>query len=131
MGNIKMIEIFNEAKGIMKSFKSYDDLLNHIKAIERQKFIEAGQEDWIFTIYSNETLGRFYDNAVKAIDILLTKKEQAAYENGFELLEMSRGDQDNTTQVILVPDMDVNEIKKDWCQDYCLKHGYIFLSTRH
>ena len=131
MGNTKRIEIFNEAKGIMDSFKSYDELLNHIKSIERQKLIEGDQEGWIFTVYSNETLERFYDNTNKVIDILLTEKEQAAYENGFELLEISRGEQGNTTQVILVPDIDVNKIKKDWCKDYCLKHGYTFLSTRH
>jgi hypothetical protein len=131
MGNTKMIEIFNEAKGIMESFKSYDDLLNHIKAIERQKLIEGDQEGWIFTIYSNETLGRLYDNFVKVTEILLTEKEQEAYEGGFEILETSKGDQGNITQVILLPDMDVNKIKKDWCKDYCLKHGYIFLSAGH
>jgi hypothetical protein len=126
----KMIDIFNEGKGNMESFQSYDALLKHIKAIEKRKFVETGQEDWIFTIHSHERLAGFYWNAVKAISILLTEKEQDAYENGLNLLEMCKGDQNNSIQIILTPDIDVNEIIKNWCRDYCLNHGYIFLGTK-
>lgn len=125
-----MIEIFNEVKGSLETFKNYDDLFKYIKAIERQKLIEQGQEGWIFTIYSNESLERFYWNAIKAIEILLTEKEQDAYENGLDLLEMSKGYEDSTTQIILTPDIDIEVLKEDWCKDYCLSHGYIFLGTR-
>ena len=51
-----MIEIFNEAKEKLV-FKNYDALLNHIKDIEKAKFLATSQEEnWIFTIHPYERL---------------------------------------------------------------------------
>ena len=126
-----MIDIFNEDTGNMESFKSYDDLLEHIKALERQKFIETGKEQyWIFNVHSQESLAGSYQKATKAISILLTREEQDAYENGLNLIEMFKGDIDNTTQIVLTPDIDIKEIQKKWCREYCSKNGYVFLYTK-
>jgi hypothetical protein len=126
-----MIEIFNEVKGNTESFESYDALLKHIKAIEKQKQLETriknDREFWSFIIHSNQRLSSVYWRAIKATGILLTEKEQDAYENGLNLLEMCNGDQDNPTQIILTPDINLKEITKSWCRDYCLNHGYIIL----
>ena len=126
-----MIEIFNEVKGSTESFESYDALLRHIKEIEKQKQLETRMENdrefWNFIIHSNQRLSSVYWRAIKATSILLTEKEQDAYENGLNLLEMCKGDQDNPTQIILTPDINLKEITKNWCRDYCLNHGYIIL----
>ena len=126
-----MIEIFNEIKGSTESFESYDALLRHIKEIEKQKQLETRMENdrefWNFIIHSNQRLSSVYWRAIKATSILLTEKEQDAYENGLNLLEMCKGDQDNPTQIILTPDINLKEITKNWCRDYCLNHGYIIL----
>jgi hypothetical protein len=126
-----MIEIFNEGKGNTESFGSYDALLKHIKAIEKQKQLETrmknDREFWSFIIHSNQRLSSVYWRAIKATSILLTEKEQDAYENGLNLLEMCNEDQDNPTQIILTPDINLKEITKSCCRDYCLNHGYIIL----
>src|SRR5689334_10059045 len=99
-----MIEIFNEANGKLV-FKNYDALLTHIKAIEKAKFLATSQEEnWIFTIHPYERFVEFYWRVIKAIDILLTEKEQDAYEKGFNLLNIRRGSQNGLEQVILTPD---------------------------
>ena len=126
-----MIDIFNEDTGNMEAFKSYDDLLEHIKALENQKFVETGEKQyWIFNVHSPESLAGPYWKAAKAISILLTKEEQDAYENGLNLIEMFKGDNENPTQIILTPDIDIKEIQKKWCREYCSKHGYVFLCTK-
>ena len=125
-----MIEIFNEAKEKLV-FKNYDALLNHIKEIEKVKFLATSQEEnWIFTIHSYERFSEFYWRAIKAINILLTEKEQDAYEKGFNLLNMRKGSQNGLDQVILTPDVNVKEIKKSWCQDYCLENGYMIFEKK-
>jgi hypothetical protein len=126
-----MIEIFNEGKGNTESFQSYDALLKHIKEIEEQKQQETrlknDRELWSFIIHPNQRLSSVYWRAIKATSILLTEKEQDAYEKGLNLLEMCNGNQDNLTQIILTPDINLKEITKSWCRDYCLNHGYIIL----
>jgi hypothetical protein len=126
-----MIEIFNEVEGSTESFQSYDALLKHIKEIEEQKQQETrlknDRELWSFIIHPNQRLSSVYWRAIKATSILLTEKEQDAYEKGLNLLEMCNGTQDNLTQIILTPDINLKEITKSWCRDYCLNHGYIIL----
>jgi hypothetical protein len=96
-----MIEIFNEAKGNLV-FKNYDALLTHIKEIEKAKFLATSQEEkWLFTIHPYERFAEFYWRAIKAINILLTEKEQDAYEKGFNILNIRNGDQSVLDQVIL------------------------------
>ena len=125
-----MIEIFNEAKEKLV-FKNYDALLKHIKTIEKERFLKTGQEEeWVFMIHPHESFSEFYWRAVKAINILLTKKEQDAYENGFNLLNMRKGNQDDLDQVILTPDVNVKEMKKSWCHSYCLKNGYMVFERK-
>jgi hypothetical protein len=125
-----MIDIFNNDNGHIESFQSYDGLLKYIKEIEKEKFIETGKRGWDFTIHSRKTLASFYWYAIKALDILLTEKEQEAYENGLNLLEMCRGDENNLVQVILTPNVNIREIMKDWCLEYCSSNGFTLIETR-
>jgi hypothetical protein len=119
-----MIEIFNESKEKLE-FESYESLFGYIKKqIKDQNPFEEGQEDWNFVVHPSERLSAVYHSAIKAIEILLSPKEQEAYENGLNLLEMYRGDSDTPTQIVLTNDINVHEMKKSWCRDYCLEHGY-------
>lgn len=118
-----MIEIFNESKGKLV-FQSHNSLFKYIKEAEKQKLLETGQRDWSFIIHSHERLSGTYWSAVKALEIFLTSKEQEAYENGLSLLEICKGDHDNPYQIILTPDVNVKEMRKSWCRDYCIENGY-------
>jgi hypothetical protein len=125
-----MIEIFNESNEKLWSFKSYNSLFKHIKETENQKLLETGQEDWKFIVHPHERLSVLYWRTVKAIEILLTPREQEAYEIGLNVLEICKGDCNNPSQIILTPDINVKEIKKNWCRDYCIDNGYIFSETK-
>jgi hypothetical protein len=130
-----MIEIFNSNSEKIMSFKDYDALLEYIEEIERDKQfedrLELNKEHWNFTIRSNQSLSTVYWRAIKATNILLTDQEQSAYEQGYNLLEMCKGKAKNMNQVILTPDIDIEDLKRSWCKDYCSEHGYTFIETRH
>ena len=131
----EMIEVFNPKSEKVMSFESYDELLEYIKDIERDKQFEnrlkLSEDSWSFTIHSNQRLSSVYWRAIKATNILLTEQEQNAYEQGCNLLEICKGDVKDMDQIILTPDIDIESLKVSWCQDYCSKHGYNFIETRH
>ena len=119
-----MIEILNEKKEKLE-FESYESLFSYIKEqIKDQYPLEEGQEDWNFVVHSSERLSAVYYSAAKALGILLTSKEQEAYEKGLNLLEMHKGDSETPLQIVLTRDINVHEMKKSWCRDYCVEHGY-------
>ena len=130
-----MIDVFNPKSEKVMSFKSYDELLEYIKGIERDKQFESRlklpKDSWSFTIHSNQRLSSVYWRAIKATNILLTDQEQNAYEQGYNLLEICKGDVKDMDQIILTPDIDIEGLKIGWCHDYCSKHGYTFIETRH
>jgi len=120
-----MIEILNVHTRKKEYFLSYGDLVKHIEIIEEDNFLGKGKEIWSLSFYSHRTLELFYWQMVRAINVLLTEEQQRAYEKKLSLLEICKGHRDEAVQIILTPDVDVEEIKKDWCKDYCLSHGYL------
>ncbi|MCE3239006.1 MAG: hypothetical protein K0R24_1987, partial [Gammaproteobacteria bacterium] len=34
-------------------------------------------------------------------------------------------------QIVLTPETNVEEMKENWCQDYCLSHGYEIINNLH
>lgn len=130
-----MIDLFDSRTEKVMSFEDFDTLFAYIKAIENQKQLETRTENdrelWNFIIHSNQRLSSVYWRAIKATSIILTEKEQDAYEQGYHLLEICKGDIRSASQVILTPEVDIDEVKKSWCRDYCSTHGYTFIETRH
>lgn len=118
-----MIEIYSENHG-KAVFESYDDLFAHICKEEKKRSLETGIWGWDFTIYSHEELKKFYINAARAMEILFTEKEQEAYENNLELLEIYNGNPDEPNQIVLTSDVNVDDLMEDWCRDYYLSKGY-------
>lgn len=131
----KMIEIFNETKGKL-IFQNYDTLFEHIKKIEEQKILEEERPElydkpWDFIIHPNQRLSPLYWRAIKALSILLTNEEQGAYEQGYDLLEIYKGDVKSMEQIVLTPEINIEEMKEIWCQDYCLSNGYEIINQLH
>ena len=120
-----MIEILNVHTRKKEYFISYDELIKHIEVIEKDNFVVEGKEIWSLSFYSHKTLELFFWQTVRAIDVLLTEKQQKAYEKKLSLLEVCKGHKDEAVQIILTPDVNVDKIKKNWCKDYCLSHGYV------
>ena len=130
-----MIELFNSRSEQVMSFQDYDDLLSYIKEIEhenqKETRLQRDREYWSFTFHSNQRLSLVYWKAIMANRIILTEKEQDAYEGGYDLLEICEGDSKQIKQIILTPSVDIEELKKIWCREYCAHHGYSFIEARH
>lgn len=118
-----MIEIFNEQEGKM-TFKSYRTLFNYIKQKEKEKILETGETDWDFIVHSPASLSKIYLQAAKVLKILLTGEEQEACEKKLGMLEIFEGNSSKPRQISLAPGMDVIELKKRWCRNYCVEKGY-------
>ena len=54
----------------------------------------------------------------------LNEREQEAYENDFDLIEIYTGSP-NPRQIVLTPDIDVPGIMRDWCFGYSYANNYV------
>ena len=124
-----MIEIFNPENETEVMFKNYNFLFEYIKETERKKLIETGETHWSFVHRSDKTLSLLYHRTRKALENFFTEKEREAFEKGLSILEMCNGNCENPTQIILTQDINIKEVRKKWCRDYCLEHGYTFSET--
>lgn len=131
-----MIKIFDPNSKEFLEFEGYDGLFQYIIKMEREKasgeeFPELYEKPWAFIMRPRQSLSTLYWRAIEAMGILLTQQEQDAYEQGYGLLEIYKGDAKSKEQVVLTPETNVGEMKAVWCQDYCLSHGYEVIHSLH
>jgi hypothetical protein len=46
------------------------------------------------------------------------------YEDEQDLIEIYVGDPQSPHQIPVTPDLDLTELMRDWCFDYCYAHGF-------
>jgi hypothetical protein len=118
-----MIWLYN-SKSLVGSYKNFEDVcdyfmrLEHFKAANRGSFYSGSfpEEKWEFSYYSHEHLCAIVGGIEQ--DAELTKVEWEAYENGIGLIEVCAGDPQMLQQIPLFPDVDVEELARDWSFDY-------------
>jgi hypothetical protein len=54
----------------------------------------------------------------------LTQKEREAVEKQSGIVEITKGNRDHITQIIFTKNLDLEPLKRDWCKEYCLEHGF-------
>lgn len=121
---LEMIKVINLSNRRQELFKSYHDLCDYINRIERFKTLDSGKDRWGFIRRKYETLSFVYHRFPKSFEKVLTPQEKKAFENGLGLIEIMSGDEENTTQILFTPNLDITSLKRNWCHDYCLAHGY-------
>lgn len=125
-----MLEIFQKNKEIEPLFANYDDLFNHITERENLKLFEEhsdfGKTEWSFVVFSPKNVSILYHHIKKES---ITQPLQQAYENQMSLIEICKGDYENPTQILGTPDIDIEELKKNWSLDYCKAHKSSFKGT--
>ena len=120
---VKMIWLYN-SKSLVGSYKNFEDVcdyfmrLEHFKAADRHSFYSGSvpEEKWEFSYYTHEHLCAIVGGIEQ--DAELTKVEWEAYENGIGLIEVCAGDPQLLQQIPLFPDVDVEELARDWSFDY-------------
>jgi hypothetical protein len=124
-GTIKMTMIkIIQKDGKDKLFKNYNDTCEYINAIEKRKILESGPKIWSFIRRRYETLYSLYYRNPSLKDFL-TSKEKEAIENEMGLVEIIKGNREHITQFLFTRRLDLEPLKRDWCKEYCIEHGFI------
>ena len=105
-------------------FQNYHELCEHINRMEKFKSLTSEKTGWRFRRRSHEALSFFYSRCPKTFEKVCTPQEKAALERGLGLIEILKGDENSVTQILYTSGLDLIPLKKDWCLEYCLLHGY-------
>lgn len=121
-----MIQIFGTDKTVIGLFKDYDELFKHINTLENSKLTESSScfpsDIWSFVLFTNKRLSYIYH---KTLERSFSKVGKEAFEQELDLIEISKGDYHNPIQIPVTADINVSELRKKWCQEYCETHDYI------
>ena len=126
-----MLKVFDFSKRKVGVFEGYDALLGFITSVENQKLLEGspsfGKGYWAFAEYSPEKLK---DVCAWIKPGFLTTVQLKALEQNLGLLEICRGDPAAIWEVPVTPELDVEEIRKKFCLDYCLAESWRLIETQ-
>ena len=126
----KMIKLINSTNGKYGFFKNYHELCEYINNVERFKALDSGKIKWRFSRRKYETLSFVYYRIPKSFEEIFTAKEKEAFEKGLGLIEILQGDEKNPTQILFTSHLDTESLKRNWCHDYRLVHGYTVFDER-
>jgi hypothetical protein len=120
--------MFGTDKTVIGLFKDYDALFKHINTLENSKLTESSacypSNVWSFVLFTNKRLSYIY---YKTLERSFSKVGRQAYEQELDLIEISKGDYQNPLQILVTPDVNVSELQKNWCQEYCDTHDYLLV----
>jgi hypothetical protein len=111
-----MITIINERNGHKEEFKNYQKLYNHINNHQWSRRYEQPHhliDDWFFACHSRHRIMAFYEFCTMQSKPLK-----------FDFLEMSYDKPNDPVILPITPNLDIEKLRKDWCQRYCAFHGY-------
>jgi hypothetical protein len=127
-----MIQVFGSNKEAIGQFDNYDALFKHINSIENSKLAECSSrslgEIWSFALYTNKRLSYIY---YKTLERSFSKVGKEAFEQELDLIEIYKGDFQNPIQIPVTADINVQELKESWCQEYCEAHHYLLVDYKN
>lgn len=127
-----MIHVFGSNKEAIGQFNDYDALFKHINSVENSKLMECGSrslgEIWSFALYTNKRLSYIY---YKTLERSFSKVGKEAFEQELDLIEIYKGDFESPIQIPVTPDVNVQELKEAWCQEYCDSHNYLLVDYKN
>lgn len=117
-----MIQVRTD-KNETRLLPTYNDVCEYLNRIERRKASETGENvSWCFLRRRYETLAIFYYRTPPLKKDFFTQKEKEAVEKETGLIEIMKGSPESLVQVLLTPNIDLEPLRKDWCQEYCKEH---------
>jgi hypothetical protein len=140
-----MLVLFNSHKKQIHTFKTYDALFHHLENLERIK----GKGKWIFARHSRQHMiscyryvrdrnvcaqsaETFEEGLEEALKQAIAGKLVPAKDEGggnFDIIEVINGNVKNPVFIRVTPDVDVEALRKRWCEDYCKAHGYTLVEV--
>lgn len=127
-----MIQLFGSNKEAIGQFDNYDALFKHINSIENSKLMECSSRSladiWSFALYTNKRLSYIY---YKTLEKSFSKVGKEAFEQELDLIEIHKGNFESPIQIPVTPDVNVQELKENWCQEYCDFHNYLLVDYKN
>jgi hypothetical protein len=120
---MKVIKL-TTTNGEYKLFQNYHQFCGYINDIEKEKWkaSKSGERNWMFIRRPHQTLAALYHRSPSLRDSF-THKEKEAIEKELVLIEILKGDRENFIQILCTPYLDTEPLKRNWCQEYCVRHG--------
>ena len=118
-----MIKI-SSTNGESKLLKDYEQVCDYLNRIEKRKASETGEIEWLFTRRRYETLSSLYYRTPQLARDFFTSKEKEAIQKEMGLIEILKGDRENFIQILSNFRLDVEPLKRNWCQEYCKEHRF-------
>ncbi len=114
-------------RGSFKDYNKLFDLLCQLDGrVKKGKLFPTHPQlegsNWSFVVFSPDMVTALYP-FTPAMDPNI----QEAYDRQLSLLEIYTGDYMTPRYIALTSNVDVYELKKKWCRDYCQFHGIGFL----
>jgi hypothetical protein len=121
-----MIQLFQLDGNVIGLFEDFDELFHHINTIETSKLTESSScgDIWSFSLFTNKRLSYIF---YKTLEQSFSKIGKEAFDQGLDLIEISKGDYENPLQIPVTPDVNIEDLKKNWCYEYCDAHGYVII----
>jgi len=133
-----MLHFLDEHFDQIGSFKTYGEVVDFIHSSLIYHLIYANTDDhplvggldlvhtrWRFVYYKHSQLTAIYsytgESPIKGI-------EREAFDQGLDLIEIHQGSSFNPIQLAVTTDLDIESLKKDWCETYCEAHGYSLMT---
>ena len=120
-----MLEIYDIKQEKIAIFEDDKQLFGFIQQIERIKLLRGdyqnSQSIWFFEHRCYEKLFMVHSHINGKP---LTAIEKEAYTQQRDTIEIYKGEYAFPVQLIVTPELDVDELEKQWCQDYCKAHGF-------
>jgi hypothetical protein len=105
-------------------FKGYNELFDHLTAIETTKLIANNPNfrkmNWSFTVHSPRRVAAFYAHLKDTCEAI-----NEAYKECLSLIEICTGDYTKPIYIALTPNVDLDYLQKKWCVDYCTFHNLV------
>ena len=120
-----MIWIFKSDRASASFCENYEDLFQYIREKENIKSLEDQLmfgHPWSFSTFTPQQVSTVYHNMKQSQPKKILKK---AHLKKLGLIEIYRGDPQKCKEVLVMLDLDIEALKKEWCLEYCAAHGYI------
>ncbi|MGV8947966.1 MAG: hypothetical protein ACOH2E_01155 [Candidatus Paracaedibacter sp.] len=105
-------------------FENFDQLLECIITTETLKLAEKTSNlkpmNWSFRIYPTNQVAILFAIHKKPPEVL-----KEALEERFHLIEICVRNDKNPLYIVLIPNVDIDYLKKKWCVDYCTYYSLV------
>ncbi len=134
-----MLHLLDENFSRIGSFKTYGEVVDFIHNSQIYHLVHVNisghplvspldlkDTGWRFVYYKHSELNTIYscmkDSPIKGI-------EREAFEQGLDLIEIHHGSPLNPIQLPVKEGLDIESLKKEWCEVYCKAYGYSLIET--